>query len=622
MANLDAVYEVDNRSAAFENHESGLLVSIAGPGTGKTYSFLRRIESLTGARGVQPNSVCYLTFIKEIARAFVKDYEEEFGIEADELKRPRTSTLHSFACRLIRNRGFSVGYDGPLYFASIEDRNSEVSNVFLSDLFPHAQIGDVRTVPRLRRVIATIKECWRDIADPEGLAYPVPNILPISLKLARSYRLIDWDQAIPLAHSLFKNPDNRQRWIMELHHFLVDEYQDFNRAEQAFILTLSKTVDSMVVVGDDDQSIFRGRGGSPIGLRELFEAPGVDRVTLTRCRRCKSNILSAANTFLSSMCSAPHIMLPHEDGGTICCYSFKSSKAEIIFLSDFLQNCINQLPDQPSAKDGIVCLFPSWKVLTFYLSKLQNNIPCYTRKVEIPEQRHLLFRYLELVCNPHQRFIERLILESYRDIKARHKKSMVELIISNDTSPVNAIGIILAEGLLTGSAADAAHSFVELCNALSSQDPSNITDHLSEIISADPAEIQDALEEFISKLGETDQEDLINSFCDRVLTESAPPAEDPRSVLFLTIHGSKGLTRKTVILPGLEDSWLPGDADGEDLEERKRLFYVALTRATDLVLISCPRTRARGDPLNFPAPGRGEPSRFIDESKINCFFSK
>jgi len=82
------------------------------------------------------------------------------------------------------------------------------------------------------------------------------------------------------------------------------------------------------------------------------------------------------------------------------------------------------------------------------------------------------------------------------------------------------------------------------------------------------------------------------------------------------MHGSKGLTRKTVVMPGLEDAWLPGPAESEDLKEKQRLFYVALTRATDEVLVTFPRTRSRGDPLNYAAPGRGQASRFLAQCGI------
>src|SRR5260370_20429039 len=105
MANLDDVYDVDARSVAFEKHEHGVLICLAGAGRGKTHSLLNRIEALTH-RGCDASAFCYVTFIKEIKNAFVGDYKKRFGEESYRTKAPRISTLHSLAGRVLRNLGF------------------------------------------------------------------------------------------------------------------------------------------------------------------------------------------------------------------------------------------------------------------------------------------------------------------------------------------------------------------------------------------------------------------------------------------------------------------------------------------------------------------------------------
>jgi DNA helicase II / ATP-dependent DNA helicase PcrA len=622
VANLDGYYGIDDRTEAFENHRRGLLVSLAGPGTGKTYSFLKRIISLVSDQRAAPPHICYLTFIKEIANAFLSDYHQEFPGSQDDPTRPRISTLHSLACRLIRNRGFSIGYDGSLYFASIADREAIAAKVFLADLLPFVRTAGLKTVPQLRNLLQRVKGAWRDNVDPHTLDEPTPVILRRCLRLGRAYRLIDWDQAITVAHELFLDPGNRQQWLTQLRHYLVDEYQDFNKAEQAFISTLATTVASMVIVGDDNQSIFSGRGGSPAGMRRLFQDPGCDQVTLSRCRRCKSNILNSANRFLLAMAPGSQPMLPYHDGGEVNCFRFKSAKAETAFLVQYLATRLRQLPDNPTPKHGVVCLFPTRKALGAYFDSVRLEIPCHTKKVELHPLRQSLMLLLELVCNPDQRFIERLILESFQDIKPRHKKQMVQLLLQNDISPLQAIESLIKTGGISGAAAEAARSFIELCRTLCSGDPATISIKIAQRFDLEPAEIRPLIEELLNRIGEADQEDLISSICDRAVPESALRVEDPRSVLFLTMHGSKGLTRETVVLPGLEDAWLPGDASGADLDERKRLFYVAITRATDHLLITFPGTRGRGDPLNYRAAGRGQVSRFVRDAGIATNYHK
>ncbi len=621
MADLDLVYDVANRRQAFENHRQGLLACVAGPGTGKTFSLLRHIRSLTADDGVPPSSICYLTFIKEIARAFVSDYEDEFGEQVDDAKKPRVSTLHSFACRLIRNRGFTVGLDGPLYFASVADQSVKPSQVFTSDLLPLVAHLGPTSPATVRKLLETAKEAWRNNADLSELQDPIPAVLEVGLELGLAYRLVDWDQAIPLAHDLFLKPENRREWIAQLQYFMIDEYQDFNPAEQSFISTLASTVTSMIIVGDDNQSIYyRLRGSSPEGLMTLFGSERSDRVTLLECWRSKARILEAVSALLCSMCPGREPMTAVHEGGQIECYRFKSCKAEVVFLREFLSQRVDELPEQPRSRDGIVCLLPSWKALDFYFDQLSPSISCCRRKEPTEPRRAWLSQALQLVCNPHQRFIERLLLEDVSEIKPSHKKAMVQLILEKDISPIEALRALLDDAILKGAAATAARSLIELCSALSSQEPDRAAGAISDELGADPGEAQAHLQELVSGLGEVDQDDAIAACCDNVLPNSAAPAEDPRSVLFLTMHGSKGLTKRTVVMPGLEDAWLPGEASGASLEEWRRVFYVALSRATDRVLITYPLSRARGDPLNWDAPGRAERCRFVTQSDISCSY--
>ncbi|MFH1446567.1 MAG: ATP-dependent helicase [Chloroflexota bacterium] len=619
MANLDEIYDIDNRVAAFENHMSGVLVSLAGPGTGKTYSLLKRVKVLTDC-GEIPDSICYLTFTKEISNAFIADFIDTFGLAVYVANKPRISTLHSFACRLIRNQGFRVSYDGELYFMSITNAGDSGSNVLLSDLFPLTEGIGPCTIPQLRKTLEQTKTAWRDCVDPISLGNSILKVLPICLDLLRAYRLVDWDQTIPMAHDLLVGMQEQPKWISQIEHYLIDEYQDFNRAEQKLIDTLSATAKSMVIVGDDDQSLYRDRGGSPEGLRELWLNNEHDRVSLLLSRRCKSEIVKAANTFLTAMRVNPRLLIPFEVGGEVLCFRFKSSKAEIEYLAKYLSKCIDELPENPTPKDGTMCLFPSWRALNVYFDRLSSLVPCVRRKPISCDLRLWLQRVLELVCHPGQRFLERLILEEYRDVKPRHKREMVKIMLQQDISPAEALDVLIANEVLTGLAASQATGFCEFCQALASQNPGLISEQISERLGIDVQQINQHLETFLQCLDETKQEEAISLLCDGLIPDSACSLEDPKSILFLTMHGSKGLTKNTIVMPGLEKAWLPGEAKDSDLEEKRRLFYVALTRATDHVLLTYPKHRARGDKLNYKTPGRGQVSSFVVIAGIGCSY--
>jgi DNA helicase-2/ATP-dependent DNA helicase PcrA len=436
----------------------------------------------------------------------------------------------------------------------------------------------------------------------------------------RAYRLVDWDQTIPMAHDLFEKLSGYPDWISQIRHYLIDEYQDFNRAEQAFITRLRSIAASSVIVGDDNQSLYSGRGGSPDGLRQLYSDAECDQATLVKCRRCKSQIVEAANAFMTPTPGNSRRMEPHEAGGELVAYLFKSSKAEVAFLKDFLARSIQELPETAGPKDGIVCLFPSWRVLDFYYDQIAPELPCAKRKGILNPTRLSLERVLRLIARPNQRFLERLILEEYSSIKPRHKKDMLRVILERDISPTRAIETMISEGAFIGPAAEGASQYVEFCSVLSSREPDSIADALSPRLKQESLTVRHQVEEFIATEGTVDQDEAIRRACDALLPESAVPPEDLRTILFLTIHGAKGLTKKTVVMPGLEEAWLPGAAGGDVLEERRRMFYVALTRATDYVLITAPRTRARGDPLNYATPGLGAISPFVVQAGIHCTY--
>ena len=618
MANLDPLYDVDERFRAFEDHNEGILVSLAGPGTGKTFSILRRLTALSNTDQIGVDTICYVTFIKEITRAFRSDYDDDFGNNDNVEGIPRISTLHSLACRLIRNRGFSIGYDGELFFMSVAPiPDTFESRVFLTDLINVVNHPNLNTIARIRNALHPVKEAWRDTIETDELEGLEAIVHAGYLELSRGYRLIDWDNTIPLAYQLYQLPENRQSWLSGLEHFLIDEYQDFNRAEQLLISAMVSNATSAVIVGDDDQSLYSGRGGSPDGLRDLFASDEVDQVSLIRCRRCSSTIVEHANTLLNTMSPNPRLMLPFREGGLVESLRFKSSKAEIEYLAQFLNTCIQQLPAEPRPRDGIVCLFPMKNSLRFYFEKLSEHVPCYTTRLDIEDSRRRLTHALNLCARPGQRFSERLLLENFTDIKPRHRQAITDLVMQRDISPAEACQLMIAEGGLRGSPLEAAENFVTTCNSLSSRYPQLIADRIEEWTEIDQPELVNQIDIFLTSLQEIDQETAISDLCDIAIPSTVRPPADPRAVLFLTMHGAKGLTKRTVVMPGLEDAWLPGTSEGAGLEEKRRLFYVALTRATDQVLITYPANRARGDPMNYRAPGRSEVSRFVDESAIS-----
>ena len=589
---------------------------MAGPGTGKTTSLIARIKALVALK-VPVDAICYLTFVSEISNAFRRDYDKDCG-SGEDGELPDISTLHRFACRVLRNQGHRINYDGELYFINVAEKEDVRAKVFREDLISLVAMARLNTAVRIRDCLRPIKGAWQRRENPAELAEPLPHVHAHAWKLLRTFRLFDWDQTVPLALDLLDVMNEKPRWIAKLDHYLVDEYQDFNLAEQAFVTLLARGAKSVVIVGDDNQSLYSSRGGSPEGIRGLFDPEACDCVSLVRCYRCKSGIIDSANAFLKGMRDECRPMVAKNDGGKVACYSFKSAKSEIAYLRGVLSKAVDDLPENPKEKDGVICLFPNKKALGFYFDQLKDHVTCARRAGVTNEQRQWLEWTLDLARRPGQRFLERLLLNHYGTVKPALKRAVVRMMVYRDISTSEAMKVLLDTDKVPESSRAEAESFHAFCDSLEGRDASAVAAVVGRELGKDPKEVVDTIAQVLTAIDDDeDVADAIRSACDELLPESKEPSPDPRSVLFLTIHGSKGLTKRIVVLPGMEQAVFPGESQGDDLDEKKRLFYVALTRATDGVLITYPRTRSpRGDPLAYARLGTGEPSSFLASAGI------
>jgi len=319
------------------------------------------------------------------------------------------------------------------------------------------------------------------------------------------------------------------------------------------------------------------------------------------------------------MSASPRPMTPSRTGGEVLCYRFKSSKAEVAFLVEYLNSRIAELPETPKPKDGIVCLFPSKRVLNAYFDMLSPSIPCAKRNVGATQPRLLMERVLRSLLNPGQRFFERLLLNIYDEVKPRHRHLIVARVLERDVSPSAACESLINDGALTGKALAAAREFVSACNAIGARNAAEVAQLLSVKTGAAVDQIAREIDVLLAR-DDVDAVEQIATICDTLLPDTATPPVDLRAVQFLTVHGSKGLTKRTVVVPGLEQAWLPGEAANEDLAERRRLFFVALSRATDRLLLTFPHNRGGNDSLNFDMPGRGTASPFIGQAGLTAYY--
>lgn len=599
------------------DHRIGTLVALAGPGTGKTYSFLLRIKELTENRHVDGESVCYLTFIREIAHAFKNDLRLKYPGQVP----PRhitTSTLHSLACRLIRSGGYRIRLGGYLYYSNLCDARDQIAKIAISDMMVALPEGtSVRTGRTMRQRLQSLKDEWqrgRPLNDLDGEDALVKQAYDV---YSRALKVLDWDEIVPVAISLYSSEEERPDWINKYQHLLIDEYQDFNIAEQVFLRDISESAASCAVVGDDDQSIYSGRGASPNGIRQLAEDPGVSSVSLVQCRRCLEQVVQCANSFLSFMHANPRHLRIIKRGGSVEIKCFRSAVAEIDYLVCYINRILSEINENTHPDDGVVCLFASNRALRQYRKEFEDRgLNC--RCKESPDLRgdRIWIRIFgKLAFQRNQPFLERLILDRFPALKPDHKKEVIGALLNGQTSVSLALDSIMRRHTWREPTLAAISEYSAFIQSLTSRDATQIALCINSVLPSgkqcDPADVEEFLD--LTTADETMLEEYLDILVNRIYREPSEEGNETEfeaTVELLTFHGSKGLTRRYVILPGLERTknpyLLPGDAVGDALEERKRLFLVGITRAKESLLITYPRTRARGDGLNFQCEGQGE----------------
>lgn len=621
MANLDHLYPEDQRQQAFVDHQSGTLVALAGPGTGKTYSFLLRIKELTENRQVESATICYLTFIREISRAFKNDLRLKYTGQVPP-QHIKASTLHSLAFRLIRSGGYTIQLDGYLYIWNLCNPTDHIAKSAISDMRAALPGGtSVLTVRMMRQRLQSIKTERQKGRPVNNLTGENALVEETYDAYSRALKVLDWDEVIPLAISLYSDEDDRPDWIKEYQHLLIDEYQDFNIAEQVFLRLISESAASCAVVGDDDQSIYSGRGASPNGIRELVQDARANSGSLVQCWRCHEQIVQSANRFLSFMQTNPRHLRMIKPGGVVAIKCFRSAVAEVDYLVEYINGILSQINENTPPDGGVVCLFATNRVLQQYRKEFEERgLKCKCKdSSDLHDDKMWVRIFGKLAFQRSQPFLERLILDKFPALKSDHKKEVVGALMNGQTSVSLALDLIRRKHTWREPTLTAISGYNAFIRSLTSRDATQIALCIDSVLPNGKQCNPDDVEEFLD-LATADEmmlEEYLDILVDRIYRESGEEDDEVEfepAVELLTFHGSKGLTRRYVILPGLERTrnpyLLPGDAVGDALEERKRLFLVGITKATEFLLITYPRTRARGDWLNFQCEGQGELCEF------------
>ncbi|MBU4186225.1 MAG: ATP-dependent helicase [Proteobacteria bacterium] len=580
----------------------GPALLLAGPGTGKTYTLGLRLKYLIVEMDVPPDSITVITFTAEAAknmRSRISDPEKEALFLPYTRQPSNILTMHSLGFKIIRSYPDKVNLQ-------------ESIRLIPGDLEKSILLGDAAQLSGHGRSLGQEVATCRQFGDCQPVDEPKCQVCEIYKHILRKCSSLDYDEQILLAVELLeKHPKIRNEYQQFTRHLLVDEYQDINSAQFKLIQLLSEgQEDGLFVVGDDDQSIYSWRGGSPKFIREFASKV----IPLNKSYRCHSNILEGSlkvvETFDSDRLQKNPFEYMVEDGPKIKVHNAPSDKKEAIIVRSIVQSA---LPSQ-----DVLILVPQRQFAESVAEELRSNQIGFTTRANVPGiGLPLISRLNDWLTNPSDSVAFRRCLESFMeriDSPVPTKRARKAERIQEREGAFSQIASLWKK-VLSGevdslwSSLEQVHEDHDLYTPLWEAFSLLLQQYRE---NGDIREFSTSLATTLSPwrgikpfLGE------VTAWVDSIRYSGMEGAD--ASVRIMTFQGAKGLEAKVVCVLGLEEGIIPrGESD---IPEQSRLLFVSMSRSINELHLFHARVRSSQVLMrNAFAGGKPsvEPSRFIE----------
>lgn len=606
---------------------------IAGAGSGKTRVLVHRAAWLIDVEGVDPQGLLAVTFTNKAAAEMRGRIESLLEIPVSHLW---IGTFHGLAHRLLRRHWRDAGL--PQNFQIID---SDDQLRMIKRLLKNLEIDDSRWPPReIQHFINREKDEGRrsrnllDEGDPHRRQ--LIALYTAYEEVCERGGLVDFAELLLRALELWRdNAELLAHYQRRFSHLLVDEFQDTNAIQYAWLRLLAGKKGIPFVVGDDDQSIYRWRGARVEHIHKFQkDFPGTTLVKLEQNYRSTGTILNAANAVIENNSSrlGKNLWTEGSEGEAIRVYAAYNERDEADFIIGRLRDWITQ---GNLRADAAILYRSNAQSRALEEGLINANIPYRVygglRFFERAEIKDAL-AYLRLISNrDDDSSFERVVNKPTRGIGARTADMMRSYARANSCSMWRAAGAIASDEL-NGRAANAVHAFLNLIETLARDtDHLDLPDKIDHVIHA--SGLIDFFKKEKGEKGETRVENLLElisagrsfepdpaeemSPLDEFLSHAALEAGEGQAdewddcVQLMTMHSAKGLEFPLVFMSGMEDGLFPHQrsvADPNGLEEERRLCYVGITRAMQALYISYAEQRRIHGMDNY-----SQPSRFINE---------
>ncbi len=638
----------DSQRAAVEAFEGPTMV-IAGAGSGKTRVLTYRIAFMVD-NGVDPFNILALTFTNKAAREMTERIDHIVG--GGEAKNITMGTFHSVFSRILRYNADRLGYPSNFTIYDTQDTKS-----LLKDIIKEFSLDDKVYKPSM--VYGRISSAKNNLISPEEYAANAEIMLEDKQskrpELARIYKAytarcfkagaMDFDDLLYQTNVLLRDfPDVLQYYQHKFKYILVDEYQDTNYAQYLIVKKLAAVYENICVVGDDAQSIYSFRGANIQNILNFRkDYPDYKMFKLEQNYRSTKNIVEAANSVIArnqdqikksvwtdndegTQLEVVPTLTDNEEGKLIVSKIYDLKQSRGLSFSDFaiLYRTNKQSRSFEESLRKMNIPYKIYGGLSFYQRKEIKDLLAYFRLTSNNHDEEAIKR----VINYPKRGIGKTSVENITIAATQYGVSFWDVISQQDKFPVS---------LNTGTR-NKIYEFVTMIKSFSAlidrmtayelaqhiAKSSGILKELHNDKDKGPEEVEryQNIEELLAGIqeftvSENEDSDEVKRLPDflmdvALLTDAdQDKGEDKNHITLMTIHSSKGLEFPHVFLVGLEENLFPSQMalnSRSELEEERRLFYVAVTRARETCTLSYARSR-----FNWGNLISSEPSRFIDE---------
>ena len=613
MQGLDSLND-KQKEAVFSDKKQ--LLILAGAGTGKTSTLTYKIAHLIKDKGINPYNILAITFTNKAANEMRERIKSVVGDDSDDMW---VLTFHGACLRILKRFIDRLGYKNSFIIYDTDDKMSLINRIMKD-----RNIGGTLNKKVVASEISNAKllgmepiDYANSIDGYEINKKNIASIYEIYQQELKDANALDFDDLIRLTVKLFDDhEDVRDYYSNRFEHIFVDEYQDTNKQQFKLVEQLARNHKNLCVVGDDDQSIYKFRGanvGNILDFERVYKNAGV--IKLEQNYRSTKKILEAANSVIANNKNRKdkRLWTENKEGEDVIIYDFKderdeakaiTSKIKLLYsLDKYKYNDIAIL----YRTNSLSRVFEEYMVKDSIPYKIIGGINFYQRK-EVKD----IIAYLKVLVNPYDSTsLRRIINVPKRGIGDATIQKLADYSLYNNVSLYDAMLMADSIGSLTSGTVKKINDFTKLIEDFKKQLDIYSLNTVIDNIVQDTGYFMDFTNPDEKIERENNIKELISKAEDYNVDSSEDIAEDERPIIrflqeislytdldsdeknedkvtLMTVHSAKGLEYPCVFLVGMEEDLFPfflAVQEG-DIDEERRLCYVAITRAKEMLNIS------------------------------------